>query len=76
MRHSHFPDKTTNIFLRHGRLGIFVTKQALSVGVYGSAVVMAIMDSCQSIMNIVNVSKEVRTFGIRGLGFSVELSYN
>ena len=58
-----------------GRLGIFVAKQEPNVRCYGSAAVRAIVNSCQSIMDRMDVSKEVRTFGTGGIGVDVELPF-
>ena len=58
-----------------GRLGIFVAKQTPNVRCYGSAAVVAIVNSCQSIMDRMDVSSEVKTFGKGGLGVDVELPY-
>lgn len=58
-----------------GNLGLFVAKQTPNVRCYGSAAVAAIVNSCQSIMDRMDVSKEARTFGIGGTGVNVELPY-
>lgn len=58
-----------------GRLGIFVSKQTPNVRCYGTAAVPAIVDSCQSIMDGMDVSKTMRTFRTGGVGVDVELPY-
>lgn len=65
----------TNEFPGDGRLGIFVAKQTPNVRCYGSAAVRDIVVSCQSIMNRMDVSKEIRSFGRAGSGLDVELPY-
>ncbi|KAF6232075.1 hypothetical protein HO173_009669 [Letharia columbiana] len=61
--------------LGDGRLGVIVAKQTPNVRCYGSAAVMGIVNSCQSIMDKMDVSKEVRTFGTGGVGVNVKLPY-
>lgn len=61
--------------LGDGRLGIYVAKQTPSVRCYGSAAVTAIVNSCQSIMDRMDVTNELRTFGTAGTGVVVELPY-
>ena len=58
-----------------GRLGVIVAKQTPNVRCYGSAAVMGIVNSCQSIMDKMDVSEEVRTFGTGGIGVDVKLPY-
>ena len=58
-----------------GRLGVFVAKQTPNVRCYGTAAVTAIVNSCQSIMNRMDVSREIRNFGRAGSGLDVELPY-
>ena len=65
----------TNLSSGDGSLGLFVAKQTPNVRCYGSAAVRAIVNSCQSIMDRMDVSKEARTFGIGGTGVNVELPY-
>ena len=45
-----------------------------NVRCYGSAAIMAIVNSCQSIMDRMDVSDTVRTFG-RGEGVDVKLPH-
>lgn len=65
----------THDFSGDGKLGIFVAKRTPNVRCYGTAAVPAIVKSCQGIMNRMDVSNEVRTFGIGGAGVDVELPY-
>lgn len=65
----------TDICSGDGRLGIFVAKQTPNVRCYGTAAVKGLVKSCQSIMDRMDVSNELRTFGTGGLGASVELPY-
>ena len=58
-----------------GKLGIYVSKQTPNVRCYGTAAVPGIVNSCQSIMDGMDVSKNVRTFGTGGVGVDVELPY-
>lgn len=67
--------RTTNTATGDGRLGIFVAKQTPNVRCYGSAAVVAIVNSCQSIMDRMDVNEEVRTFGTGGIGVDVDLPY-
>ena len=67
--------QTTDVSSGDGRLGIFVAKQKPNVRCYGSAAVRAIVNSCQSIMDRMDVSNEVRTFGTGGIGVDVELPF-
>lgn len=53
--------------LGDGRLGIFVAKQTPNVRCYGSAAVAGVVKSCQSILDRMDVSSEVRTFRREGL---------
>lgn len=58
-----------------GKLGISVSKQTPNARCYGTAAVPGIVNSCQSIMDNMDVSKTVRTFGTGGVGVDVELPY-
>lgn len=70
-----FLRQRTNRASGDGRLGVIVAKQTPNVRCYGSAAVMGIVNSCQSIMDKMDVSKEVRTFGTGGVGVNVKLPY-